>query len=75
MNAFGDVDARAFEFNNAQCNAVDIKDDIRTFFILARDRDFLGNGKVIGLNIVPINQPNGFLMIASAFFFFNAIAQ
>ena len=75
MNAFGDVDGWAFKLDHAKGNAVDIKDDVGAFFILAHDGDFFGNSKVISLNIIPINQPNGLFVIAGAFFFFDAIAQ
>lgn len=74
-DAFPDGDAGAFEFQDTEGDAVNVNNKIGAFFVFAFDGDFFGEGKVIIFRIFPVNQPNGLVMLACAFFIFYAVAQ
>ena len=57
-DALGHCDARALQLQRHQGDAVDVQDDIRTLGVLAEHRHFLGHGEVVGLRVLPVDQPD-----------------
>jgi hypothetical protein len=39
------------------------------------DSDFFGEGKVVVFRVFPVDEPDGLVLVSSAFFVFDAIAQ
>ena len=74
-NTFGNRHRRAFQLNHTECDTIDIQHNIWTLFVFTLDRDFFGNGKIVRLRVLPVNQPNGFVEMASTFFVFHAVTQ
>ena len=74
-NPFRDRHRRAFQLNHAQSNTVNIQHYVWAFFVFTLDRDFFGNGKIVCFWVFPVNQPHGFIKMASTFFIFHAVTQ
>lgn len=72
-------DDRPLQFQYAERNAVDVQDDVRRLGaglgIDAFDRHFLGNRKVVGLRILPVDQPHRLVVLAGTGAHLHAIAQ
>jgi hypothetical protein len=72
-DAFTNGNARAFEFQDAQGNTVDVENNIRAFFVFAFDGDFLGDRKVVIFRMLPVDQPDSLILLCP-FFGFDSIA-
>ena len=75
MDTFRDRDGRALELNDAKGNAADMSTRSGCFFILAFDRDLLGNGKAVGLRIGPVTSQTVWFCSPAPYFFLHAITQ
>ena len=52
-------DGRALEFQHADGDPVDVEHDVGALGVLAGDRDFFGDGEVVGGRVLPVDQVNG----------------
>lgn len=81
--AFGHRHGRAFEFQYPQGNAVDVQHHIGPLDggfggvqqVRAIDGDFFGYTEVVGLRVVPVDQPNGDVVLSGTWLHFDAVAQ
>ena len=64
-----------FEFDHAQGDAVDVQHQVGALFVLARDGDLLGDGKVVGFGLLPVDEPDGLLVLPDFGLHANAVAQ
>lgn len=74
-DAFADFFAAIFEFDDADRNAVNVQDNIGALFFFSLDGDFFGDRKVIGFWGFPVDQLNGFGVLAGGDFDLDAVAQ
>ena len=59
-------DRGALEFQHADGDPVDVEHDVGPLGVLARDRDFFGDGEVVGGGIRPVDQVNGDRVLANS---------
>lgn len=74
-DAFADFFAAVFKFDNADRNAVDVQDNIGAFFFFALDGDFFSDREVVGFWVFPVDELDGFGVLAGGGFDLNAVAQ
>ena len=78
-NALGHRDRGAFQLQHAERNPVHIQHHIRTLGvgigIGGQHRDFLSDGEVVLLRVLPVDQPNGLGILPDASLHLYAIAQ
>tara|TARA_R110002072_G_scaffold242994_2_gene401999 strand:+ start:595 stop:1071 length:477 start_codon:yes stop_codon:yes gene_type:complete len=67
--------ARPLQLHHAQRKTVDVNHHIRPLGVLALDRHFLGNGKVVLVHRIPIDQPHGLVLILALVFDLHAVTQ
>ena len=63
-DAFADADGTAFELDDAQGEAVHVENQIRPPLVSAAKGHLLGDGEVVGLGPVPVDEPNGLCLLA-----------
>jgi len=74
-DAFADVFAAVFEFEDGDRNPVDIHHNIGALFVFALDGDFLGDRKVVLFGILPVDEMDGLGVFAGAGFDLDAVAE
>ena len=78
-DTLGHGDSRAFQFQHTQRNPIDVEHHIRAFAmrlgIGSRNSHFLGNGEVVLLMVLPINQPHSLRVFADLGLHLHAVAQ
>ena len=74
-DAFADGDGAAFEFEDGDGDAVDVEDDIRAAFVLAAQGDFFGDGEVVALRCLPVDEVDGVGDLAGDGFDGDAVVQ
>ena len=74
-DAFTDFDAAIFEFDNADRDAVDVENDVGTFFFFALDGDFFGDREVVCFWGFPVDQLDGSGGLAGAGFDLDAVVE
>ena len=65
-NAITHADLGALELNGPEGDAVDIEHDIRTFGVLALDRDLFSHHEVVGFRVFPVDKPDRFEVLRDA---------
>lgn len=74
-DAFFDGDAALFQFQHTEGDAVDIEHDVGPFVVGAFDGDFFGNGEVVVVGVLPVDQGYGLGLLARPGFDFDPIAE
>ena len=78
-DALGHGDGRAFQLQHAERDAVDVDDHVGAFRVRlgigGGHRDFLGDGEIVVLGVLPIHQPDGNVVLAHVRFHLHAVAQ
>ncbi len=74
-DAFADFFAAVFEFDDADRNTVDVEHNIGAFFFFAVEGNFFGDREVVGFWVLPVNELNGFGVLAGGGFDLDAVAQ
>jgi hypothetical protein len=72
-------DRRALELQQPERDAVDVEDDVRALGERlgtgARHRHFLGDGEVVPLRLLPVDEPDGLRVLADLGLHLHAVAQ
>ena len=68
-------DGRALEFEDPDGDPVDVEHDVGPLGVLAGDRDFFGEGEVVGGGIFPVDQVDGDRVLAESGADADAVAQ
>ena len=64
------------EINDAQGYTVDVHHDVRAFGVgVALNGDFLGNGEVIVLGMLPVDERDSLHLFANVFTYLNAVPE
>jgi len=63
------------QLQHAKGDAVHVEHDVRALGILAADGDLFGNGEVVGLRVLPVDEPDGLELLAGAFLHLHTVAQ
>ena len=78
-DALGHRHGGALDLQHAERDAVDVEHDIRALAeclrIGRRNGDFLGDGEVIVLRVLPVDKPDGLCVLAHAGLHLHAVAQ
>lgn len=74
-DAFANVFAAVFEFEEGDRNPVHVQHNIGAFFVFALDGDFLGDRKVVLWGILPVDELDGLGVFAGAGFDLDAVAE
>ena len=78
-DALGHRDGGALQLQHAERDAVDVEHHIRALGVGlgvgARDGDFLGDGEVVLLRVLPVDQPDGLRVLADLGLHLHAVAQ
>ena len=74
-DAFRDGDLERFSSSVAEGDAVDVQHDVGALGVLAEHRDFLGHREVVGLRVLPVDQPDRLVLLADAGLDLHAVAQ
>jgi hypothetical protein len=74
-NGGGDIDACSLKFQHGERDAVDIENDVGPLVVDALDGHFLGEGEVVVLPVLPIDQIDGLIIIADSGLDLDAVAQ
>ena len=78
-DALGHRDGGAFQLQHAQGDAVDVDHHVRALGgglgISTLDRDLFGNGKVVVVWVLPVDQPDRHIVLAHAGLHLDAVAQ
>ena len=78
-DALGHRDGGALQLQHAERDAVDVEHDVRALAVRLgvgrRDRDFLGDGEVVVLRMLPVDQPDGLRVLADLGLHLHAVAQ
>ena len=68
-------DLGALQLQRHERDAVDVQHDVRPLGVLAQHRDFLGHREVVGLGVVPVDQPDRLVLLTDARLDLHAVAQ
>ena len=63
-NAVGDLYGAALELDHGHGDAVDVEDDVGPAFVAAFKCDLLGQGEVVLLGVIPVDQLDGVMRLA-----------
>ena len=74
-DAVADGDAAVLQFQHADGDAVDIQHEVGPPLVVAVQRDFLGDGEVVLLRLVPVDEVDGFRDLARLDLHRHAVAQ
>ena len=74
-NAVADGDAAVFQFQHADGDAVHVQHNVRPALVVAAKRDFLGDGEVVFLRFLPVDQVDGFGDLPGLDLYRHAVAQ
>ena len=74
-DAVADGDAAVLQFQHADGDAVDIEHDVGPPLMVALERDFLGDGEVVLLRLVPVDEVDGLGDLARLDLHRHAVAQ
>ena len=78
-DALGHRDGRALQLQHAERDAVDVEHHVRPLRVGlgvgARDGDLLGDGEMVLLRVLPVDQPDGLRVLADVGLHLHAVAQ
>ena len=74
-DALGHRHGGALQLQHAQRDAVDVEHDVRALGVLADDRHLLGDGEVVVLGVLPVDQPDRIGLLADVRLHLHAVAQ
>ena len=74
-DAVADGDAAVLQLQHADGDAVDIEHEVRPPLVVALERHLLGDGKVVLLRLIPVDEVDGFRDLARLDLHRHAVAQ
>ena len=74
-HAIRNLNRTALQFDDADGDAVQVKDDVGAPLVAAAQGHFLGQGKVVVLRVLPIHQMHRFVRLAGGDLHRHAVAQ
>ena len=75
LYAVANIDRATFEFDQDDCNPIQVDNEIRAAFVSTFEGDFFGNREVVGFGVFPVDEVDGFVGFVQGDLDLGAVAQ